>query len=87
MRVVTATELARNLKKILDRVQFAAENVTIVRNKQPIAFLMPGSSQMTALEAMSDLYRTIADEAGQDWVKDSRSAPTLSNRLKNPWRS
>ena len=31
----------------------------VVRNNHPIARILPGVAQMTALEAMSDPYRTL----------------------------
>jgi antitoxin YefM len=41
------------------------------RLNQAIAEVEVG--RMTALEAMSDLYRTLPEAAGQDWLQDSRA--------------
>jgi hypothetical protein len=42
---------------------------------------------MTALEAMADLYQTLAPEAGQNWLEDSRMPVQLSEELRDPWDS
>jgi len=84
MITLSVTEFARNFKKIMDLVEFRGEEVTLVRNRHKVARLSPGHSEMTAIEAMSDLYRTIPDTAGADWAGDGRTAGTLG-ALKNPW--
>jgi hypothetical protein len=45
---------------------------------------------MTALEAMADLYRTIPEIAGHDWLQDSRKTDlgeTLAAESRDPWDS
>ncbi len=70
---ITDTDLARNLRKILNRVEFGLEEVVLVRNHHEIARVIPGSSHQTALEAMSDLYETLDDDSAAHWLQDSRS--------------
>jgi len=41
----------------------------IIRNNHQVAKISPGPATMTALEAMSDLYRTLPEDAGATWVK------------------
>ena len=72
MKSVTATALARNLKRMLDQVEFKHETLSIVRNNQQIARIIPGSAQQNALEAMADLCRVLSDDDARDWVRDSR---------------
>jgi len=42
---------------------------------------------MTALEAMSDLYGIVAEEAAQEWLNDSRIGGTLAEEMRNSWDS
>lgn len=74
MRTITTTELARNLHRILDSVEFRGEKVTVVRNKRATARILPVAPRMTALEAMSDLYRTLPESAAAGWLEDSRTS-------------
>lgn len=87
MGTMTATEFAKNLKKALDRLEFSREEIVIIRNNHEIARLIPGSTHMTALEAMADLYRTIPHEAGEKWLEDSRIPRKLSDEIRDPWVS
>ena len=86
MKTITATELARNLKRVLDQVEFQGEELAVVRNNQPIARIVPGTTRQTALQAMADLYRTLPEEAAVDWMRHSRFAK-LSSKARNPWRA
>lgn len=86
MRVVTATDLARNFREMLNQVEFKHEELIIVRNNHEVARLIPGPATMSALAAMSDIYCTLAENAGKSWLADSRKTLTKrANRLCNPW--
>jgi antitoxin (DNA-binding transcriptional repressor) of toxin-antitoxin stability system len=61
LKTVTATELARNLSRVLDRLAVEGEEVVVQRNGQKVARLFPGAARQSALEAMADLYRTLPD--------------------------
>lgn len=88
MKTVTATELARNFRTMLDRVEFKHEELIVVRNNHEVARIIPGPSLMTAIEAMSDLYRTLPEKAAADWLKDTRSAGgKLKEEMRDPWES
>jgi antitoxin (DNA-binding transcriptional repressor) of toxin-antitoxin stability system len=90
MRTITATELARNLRQVLDRLATEPEEIIIERNNRQIGRLLPGPGSMTALEAMADLYRTIPEIAGHDWLQDSRKTDlgeTLAAESRDPWDS
>ena len=87
MGTITATEFAKNLKKVLDRVEFGGEEIIIVRNNHKIARLIPGSPHMTAVEAMADLYRTIPSAAARDWLEDSRLPGRVAEEIRDPWGS
>ncbi len=85
MQNVTATELARRLREILDDVEFHRKSVTIIRNKRPIARLLPGAQEMTARQAMCDLHGIVGDEAAEGWQEDRRTGRTLDIEMKDPW--
>lgn len=87
MKTVTVTELARNLRQMLDHVEFQGEELAIVRNHHQIARIIPGAAQQTALEAMGDLYRTLPETAAEGWLDDSRSLPETREDVRDPWVS
>ena len=91
MKTVTATELARNLSRVLDRLAVEGEAVVVERNGQEVARLLPGAARQSALEAMGDLYRTLPDSAGVTWEGDSRRGRWKGSRLdkgiRDPWTS
>jgi len=87
MQTVTATDLSRNFRAMLNRVEFQHEELLIVRNNSPVARLIPGLATMTAAEAFSDLYQILPDEAGENWLADSRLDDSLSCEVRDPWGS
>jgi antitoxin (DNA-binding transcriptional repressor) of toxin-antitoxin stability system len=88
MRRVTATELARNFKQLFDLVEFHGEELAVMRNNHQVAKILPGPATMNALEAMSDLYRTLTDDAAANWITDARDAgQMLSEDIRDPWAS
>ena len=76
MRTVSTSELAHHLEQILDSVECQGDSVLVTRNNRTIARILPGVARMTALEAMSDLYGIVAEEAAQD-KKDFKDIPGL----------
>jgi antitoxin (DNA-binding transcriptional repressor) of toxin-antitoxin stability system len=88
MQTITATELARNLRQVLDRLAMGGEDLVVERNQRPIARLLSIPPRQTALEAMADVYRTLPEAAGQGWLEDARgSDAALGNELRDPWAS
>jgi antitoxin (DNA-binding transcriptional repressor) of toxin-antitoxin stability system len=88
MLQITATELARKFKQMMNLVEFQGEELIIIRNNHQVARIIPGSATMTALEAMSDLYRTLPEDAGATWLKDSRECtPADLFEVRDPWAS
>jgi len=74
-------------KKTLDRLEFGGEEIIITRNNHRIARLIPGTHQMTAIEAMADLHLTLAHDAAKNWIKDSRISGNVSDEISDPWDS
>ncbi|TAN40929.1 MAG: type II toxin-antitoxin system Phd/YefM family antitoxin [Nitrospirae bacterium] len=88
MKTVSATEFSRNFSAIMDRVEHGHEEFIVVRNNHEVARIVPGPAFMTALEALADLYRTIPDSAGKDWLGDSRkSGKKMKDAVRDPWAS
>lgn len=88
MKTITATELARNLRQVLDNLSADGEEIVVERNHQQIARIVPGPGRQTALEAMADLYRTLSPEAAAGWVEDGRALPgdgMVENEVRDPW--
>jgi antitoxin (DNA-binding transcriptional repressor) of toxin-antitoxin stability system len=91
VRTITATELARNLRRVLDRLAIEGDEIVIERNREQVARLLPGPARQTALEAMADLYRTLPEDAAATWEADSRRGRWKGSRLdkgvRDPWAS
>lgn len=86
MHTITATELARNLRLVLDKLAAGGEDFVVERNQRPIARLISIPPHQTALEAMADLYRTLPETAARDWLADARGSDAiLSGEVSDPW--
>lgn len=87
MRKITATELARNLRTVLDCVMETGEEYVVERSKRAVARVSPTPGHQTAEQALADLYRTL-DEAAEGWLEDAaRGNEALSDKLRDPWVS
>ncbi len=85
---ITATELARNLSRILDQLHAEGGEIVIERNSHRIARLVASPGHQSALEAMGDLYRILTGPAGVMWESDARSGPgkeTIKKGMRDPW--
>ncbi|NLF16112.1 MAG: type II toxin-antitoxin system Phd/YefM family antitoxin [Lentisphaerae bacterium] len=74
MTTMTATELARNLSAVLDRLEHSSEEIVVVRHRHPVARLIPGAPRMSAMEAFADLYGAISADEGAAWSRDCAAA-------------
>lgn len=84
---VSVTEFARNLRTFFDLLEHKREEIILIRNKHRIARIIPGSSHMSAFEAMGDLYRTLPEDAGSTWLKESRLPGSIGEEVSDPWDS
>jgi PHD/YefM family antitoxin component YafN of YafNO toxin-antitoxin module len=87
MQIVTATDLARNFRTMLDSVEFRHEELLVMRNNHAVARVIPSPATMTAQEVFSDLYRLLPENAAKDWLADSRSDDIRCNEVSDPWES
>ena len=90
MKTITSTELARNLRQILDQLATEGGEIVIERNHRQVARIVGGPGHQTALEAMVDLYRTLPENAAIGWEQDGRGdlgGDDISTGVRGPWVS
>ncbi len=90
MKTITATELARNLRQVLDRLAAEGGEIVVERNRRQVARITGVASHQTALEAMADLYRTLPEDAAIDWQGESRADSArndINTGVRDPWVS
>ena len=86
MRTLTATVVARSFSKILDALEHGGEEIVVMRNRHPVARLVPGASRLTAIEALGDISATIDDGEGAAWLEDiERRQPLRVAEARDPW--
>ncbi len=86
MHTMTATEVNRNFRRVLDMLERGGQEVVVIRNHQPVARLVPGAPRLTALEALADLHRTLDGADGDAWLHDLRTADQpVKGEVRDPW--
>jgi prevent-host-death family protein len=89
MKTRSATDVARNFSTVLDAVEQEQEEIVLVRNRRPIARIVPESPQQDALAVFGDLYRTLDDETADalvDAIESNRKRRRgRVSELRNPW--
>lgn len=84
MQTITATELTRNTREILDRVSTRGETVTIERNHTMIAQIMPPQQTMTAAQALAGLtFPILAPHQASAWLQESKQG--FGDTVRDPW--
>jgi antitoxin (DNA-binding transcriptional repressor) of toxin-antitoxin stability system len=74
MKTISATELTRNTREILDRVATRGEVVTIERNHTMIAQIMPMQRTMTASQALAGLvFPALTPPQARVWLQESKA--------------
>ncbi len=89
MKTLSATEFSRNFSRVLDSLEHGGGEIVILRNKHPVAGLIPGAPRMTAQEVFADLYRTIDDAEGRVWLADIEKGERLlsaETKEAGPWQ-
>ncbi len=86
MKTMTATEVARGFRRVLNALENGGEEIVVLRNNQPVARFVPGAPRMTALEVLSDLHRKLPDDAGKTWIDDAKYLDRqVVREMKDPW--
>lgn len=83
MQTITATDLARHTRQILDTVVSRGETVAVERNNVLIARIVPSETTMTARQALAGLLPTLTPRQGSTWLNDSRAA--FDETVRDPW--
>lgn len=82
VKTLSATDVARNFSAVLDTVERDQEEIVLVRNRRPIARLVPEAPQQDALSVLGDLYRRLDDETAE-----ALAAAIASNRKRRHGRA
>ena len=84
MQTISATDLARNTRKILDSVASRGETVVVERNHTMIAQIVPPERTMTAAQALAGLtLPVLTQKQAATWLKDSKDA--FDEAVRDPW--
>ena len=84
MQTISATELTRNTREILDRVATRGEIVTIEGNHTMIAQIMPPQRTMTASQALAGLvFPILTPLQASTWLKESKEG--FNDTVRDPW--
>lgn len=82
MPTITATDLARHTRQILDQVARHGETIVVERNQTVIARLVPAEPAMDAAQALAGLPMIGAEDAAR-WLHDSRTG--FEDGVRDPW--
>jgi antitoxin (DNA-binding transcriptional repressor) of toxin-antitoxin stability system len=83
MQTVSATDLARHTREVLDTVVIHGATVIVERNERVIARITPEVPRMTASEALAGLGGVLTPEEADAWFRDSRS--DFDESARDPW--
>jgi len=82
-RAISATDLARNTREILDQVAAQGETVVIERNHTIVAQIVPAQRTMTASQVLAGLGSLmLTPEQAVAWLKDSRG--DIDDTVRDP---
>lgn len=82
---ISATDLARNTREVLDRVVSEGLAIGIARNQTLIAQIVPPVRTMTAAQALAGLSLPKLTAKQTDvWLADSKSE--FDDSLRSPWK-
>ena len=84
MQTISATDLARQTRIILDRITTQGETIAVERNHTLIAKIIPSERHMTATQAIAALELPILTPVqASAWLRDSQAE--FEERVSNPW--
>ena len=83
MQTISATDLARNTREILDKVASRGESVAVERNRVVIAQIVPPERTMTAAQALAGLQPTLTPQQADAWLKESKGE--FDDTVRDPW--
>lgn len=84
MQTITATDLARHTRQILDQVASRGEHVLVERNHTVVAHILPPARTMTAAQALDGLVFPVFTPAqASTWLTDSKQV--FTDTVRDPW--
>ena len=84
METISATDLTRNTREILDKVVSRGETMAIERNHTMIAQIMLPQQTMTASQALAGLtLAMLTPTQASAWLKDSKE--DFGDVVRDPW--
>lgn len=83
METITATDLARKTRKILDFVSRDRQTVLIERNHIAIAQITPPQLTMTVAQALTLVRPGLTAAEGRRWLKESLG--NFEEKRRDPW--
>lgn len=83
MYSITATDLARNTREILDKITSQGATVVVERNHVMIAKIVPAEKTMTAAQALAGLQPRLTAKQAKAWLQNSRGG--FDQTVSNPW--
>ncbi|MGS0741630.1 type II toxin-antitoxin system Phd/YefM family antitoxin [Glaciimonas sp. GG7] len=84
MQTISATDLARNTREILDKIVSRGETMMIERNHTIVAKILPPEHTMTAHQALAGLGLSIlSPEQAAAWRMDSKQ--DFDESVRDPW--
>ncbi|MDR0246781.1 MAG: type II toxin-antitoxin system Phd/YefM family antitoxin [Burkholderiales bacterium] len=83
MLLISATDLARRTREVLDKVVIQGATIIVERNQRVIARIAPEVPYMTANAALADLGGGLLPEEADAWLKDSRG--NFDETVRDPW--
>jgi prevent-host-death family protein len=89
VKTLSATDVARNFSAVLDAVERDQEEIVLVRNRRPVARLVPEAPRQDALSVFGDLYRTLDDDTAEALAAAIRTRRKgrrgRVSELRQPW--
>jgi hypothetical protein len=83
MQTISATELTRNTRAILDTVATRGEMIAVERNHVTIARIVPPELTMNARQALAELRPTLTPGQADAWLAERNA--TLDETVRDPW--
>lgn len=83
MQTISATDLTRRTREMLDKVVVQGTTIVVERNARVIARITPEVPSMTAREALAGLENSLSPQEADAWLKESRG--DFEESVQNPW--
>jgi antitoxin (DNA-binding transcriptional repressor) of toxin-antitoxin stability system len=82
---ITATDLARHTRDVLDRVASQGQTIGIARNQTVIAHIVPSPRSQNASQALEGLvFPKLSAQQANAWLADSKS--DFDDAVRSPWK-